>query len=67
MIFVCLCGTAIGLLFIAAAVREWEWVYGFWDVEACRVLFGETYARWFCAGIGIAIILLTGFYCVRNL
>jgi hypothetical protein len=48
----------LGVLFIVSALLDWEWIYGFWDLEAIRAVFGEGTARLAC-GIGGIVIFVT--------
>ena len=54
---------SIGILLIIAAVLGWEWIYGMWDAEFVRAVFGENAARFFCGACGlILVVMMIGYW-----
>ena len=55
-------GMVVGLLFLTAALANWESIYGLVEIEAVRTMFGENAARWYCGLGGLALVITTALF-----
>jgi hypothetical protein len=56
----------LGSVLVAAALMNWDWLYGERIAHFLSAQFGEIAARWYTGLAGAAIVALSVFYWIKN-